>query len=225
MLLPLKTFLGMPERASRFRKNGGPKGSPGTGEVIPPPPVCWRRHGFQPRLWADSFFQGTIRDYVTLLERIFLLEQLPPWHSNRLSRLIRTPKLHIGDTGLAAALLGLDAEALRRDRAMLGKLRGYLASLCIYSRIGMLREDFRSKTPGRKKKGTWYNAIMPKKPPLSQTNPYLRDPAERRYWVLTTVASSAAIEGIHLSKEELVLHGEAKPTFKRVYGKSSGSRR
>jgi hypothetical protein len=67
---------------------------------------------------------------------------------------------------------------------------------------------------------------MSKKPPLSQTNPYLKDPAERRYWVLTTVMSSAAIEGIHLSKEELeVLQGEAKPTIKHVYGKSSGSRR
>jgi hypothetical protein len=31
---------------------------------------------------------------------------------NRLSRLIKTPKLHLGDTGLAAALLGVDAEAL-----------------------------------------------------------------------------------------------------------------
>jgi len=32
------------------------------------------------------------RDYVTLLERIFLLEELPPWHNNRLSRLITTPQ-------------------------------------------------------------------------------------------------------------------------------------
>lgn len=64
----------------------------------------------------------TIRDYVTLLERVFLLEELPPWHSNRLSRLIKTPKLHVGDTGLACALLGLDAAALRHDRATLGQL-------------------------------------------------------------------------------------------------------
>jgi len=64
----------------------------------------------------------TIRDYVTLLERIFLLEELPPWHSNRLSRLIKTPKLHLGDTGVAAALLGLNGEALKRDRAALGRL-------------------------------------------------------------------------------------------------------
>lgn len=64
----------------------------------------------------------TIRDYVTLLERVFLLEQLPPWHINRISRLVKTPKLHLGDTGLACALLGLDGEALFSDRATLGQL-------------------------------------------------------------------------------------------------------
>jgi predicted AAA+ superfamily ATPase len=64
----------------------------------------------------------TIRDYVTLLERVFLIEQLPPWHSNRLSRLVKTPKLHLCDTGLAAALLRVDAASLLRDRALLGQL-------------------------------------------------------------------------------------------------------
>jgi hypothetical protein len=53
---------------------------------------------------------------------VFLLEELPPWHSNRLSRLVKTPKLHIGDTGLASALLGADAAALKADRALLGQL-------------------------------------------------------------------------------------------------------
>lgn len=64
----------------------------------------------------------TIRDYLILLERVFLLERLAPWHNNRLSRLIKTPKLHLGDTGLACALLGLDAESLWEDRATLGQL-------------------------------------------------------------------------------------------------------
>lgn len=64
----------------------------------------------------------TIREYVTLLSRLFLLEELPPWHSNRLSRLIKTPKLHLGDTGVACALLGLNAETLANDRTLLGQL-------------------------------------------------------------------------------------------------------
>ena len=64
----------------------------------------------------------TIRDYVTLLEQVFLIDELPPWHSNRLSRLIKTPKLHIGDTGLACTLLGIDAAGLWQDRNLLGQL-------------------------------------------------------------------------------------------------------
>lgn len=64
----------------------------------------------------------TIRDYVTLLERVFLIDTLPPWHSNRMSRLVKTPKLHVGDTGLACALLGIDGLRLSADRDLLGQL-------------------------------------------------------------------------------------------------------
>ena len=64
----------------------------------------------------------TIGEYVTLLERLFLLERLPPWHSNRLSRLVKTPKLHLGDTGVAAALLNLGPAQLAADRSLLGQL-------------------------------------------------------------------------------------------------------
>jgi predicted AAA+ superfamily ATPase len=64
----------------------------------------------------------TIRDYMILLERLFLLERLPPWHNNRLSRLVKTPKMHLCDTGVACALLGFDASGLAQDRAMLGQM-------------------------------------------------------------------------------------------------------
>ena len=64
----------------------------------------------------------TIRDYVTLLERFFLLETLPPWHMRHLSRLVKTPKIHLGDTGLAAALLRVDARALQNNRELWGQL-------------------------------------------------------------------------------------------------------
>jgi len=64
----------------------------------------------------------TIRDYVTLLARLYLLDELQPWHSNRLSRLVKTPKLHLADTGVACALLGISAAALWRDRTLLGQM-------------------------------------------------------------------------------------------------------
>ena len=69
-----------------------------------------------------QFSRITIREYLTLLERLFLIEELRPWHSNRVSRLVKTPKLHLGDTGLACALLGLDAAGLAKDRTALGPL-------------------------------------------------------------------------------------------------------
>ena len=64
----------------------------------------------------------TISGYVTLLERVFLIERLQPWYNNRLSRLVKTPKLHFVDTGLACALLNIGPEELHRDRMQLGLL-------------------------------------------------------------------------------------------------------
>ncbi len=64
----------------------------------------------------------TSRAYLTLLEQVFLIDILPPWHRNRLSRLIKTPKLHLADTGLALALLGADVAALKENRSLFGQL-------------------------------------------------------------------------------------------------------
>ena len=66
--------------------------------------------------------RNTIRDYLALLERQFLVERLLPWHSSRLSRLVKTPKIHVGDTGLACALIGADPEELAADRSILGQM-------------------------------------------------------------------------------------------------------
>ena len=64
----------------------------------------------------------TIHEYVTLLERVFLLGRLPSWHMNRMSRLVKRPKLHMGDTGVACSLLGIDAAGLARDQQRLGSM-------------------------------------------------------------------------------------------------------
>ncbi|MFO8072875.1 MAG: ATP-binding protein [Polyangia bacterium] len=69
-----------------------------------------------------SLSRTTIREYVTVLSKLFLVEELPPWHSNRLRRLVKTPKLHFGDTGLASAVLGCDGAALYADRPLYGQL-------------------------------------------------------------------------------------------------------
>lgn len=64
----------------------------------------------------------TVRSYINLLETMFLLERIPAWHTNRAKRLIKTPKLHIGDTGIACALMNLNVTSLEYDRLLFGHL-------------------------------------------------------------------------------------------------------
>lgn len=73
---------------------------------------------------ASSFelSRPTIHNYLTLIERLFLVEFLPPWFNNRLKRLIKTPKLHFGDTGLTCGLLRCSAAELDDQRELLGQL-------------------------------------------------------------------------------------------------------
>lgn len=54
--------------------------------------------------------RATVDRYLSVLERLFLVHQLPAWHRNYAKRLIKSPKLHLVDTGLAAALARLTEE-------------------------------------------------------------------------------------------------------------------
>ena len=60
----------------------------------------------------------TVDQYLAVLERLFLLRRLPAWHRNEAKRLVKTPKIHLLDSGLAATLAGLEAAdwTTRRER-------------------------------------------------------------------------------------------------------------
>jgi predicted AAA+ superfamily ATPase len=64
----------------------------------------------------------TAQKYVGLLENLFLVKRLRPWHGNTLSRLIKTPKLHFLDSGLLACLNRVTLARIENDRALLGAL-------------------------------------------------------------------------------------------------------
>jgi len=53
--------------------------------------------------------------YVDLLERVFVIERLPAYSRNRVTRLARHPKLHAVDTGLALAIAQMNSTALQRS--------------------------------------------------------------------------------------------------------------
>ena len=64
----------------------------------------------------------TLLRHLALLETVFLVQLVPAWSRNLGTRLVKSPKLHLVDTGLAAYLLGADAERLMRDVALRGRL-------------------------------------------------------------------------------------------------------
>jgi hypothetical protein len=65
--------------------------------------------------------QSTLKRYMTLLEATFLIQHIPAWSANLTKRLVRTPKLVMGDTGMMAHLLGLNQERLAAG-GMIGPL-------------------------------------------------------------------------------------------------------
>ena len=64
----------------------------------------------------------TVERYLSVLERLFLLRRLRPWHGNAAKRLIKSPKVHLLDSGLAATLADLTERDWLRRRQRMGRL-------------------------------------------------------------------------------------------------------
>lgn len=79
---------------------------------------------------------NTIREWVSVLETCFLLHRVPPWHANIRKRLIKAPKLHFVDTGLACALLGIQTVDQLRHHPLRGALvETWVASECLKQQV------------------------------------------------------------------------------------------
>ncbi|MDR3206269.1 MAG: DUF4143 domain-containing protein [Candidatus Methanoplasma sp.] len=72
----------------------------------------------------------TLREYLTAMQRIFLIENLPAWnpHIRSRARLIKAPKWHFADPSIAMAALKASSDALLTDFNALGLL---FESLCV----------------------------------------------------------------------------------------------
>jgi len=90
--------------------------------------------------------------YIDLLETSFLIRRLPPFLKNRSSRLIKMPKLHFTDSGLAAHLAGIDCLEPDRDDLIKGALfetyvvqnvAALLEAHCPEARLGFWHEQGR----------------------------------------------------------------------------------
>ena len=71
---------------------------------------------------SSQMAQSTLKRYIALLETVFLFQPLQAWSANLGKRLIKSPKIHLVDTGLAAYLAGYGESRLKQDSSFYGHL-------------------------------------------------------------------------------------------------------
>jgi len=64
----------------------------------------------------------TVAAWLSVLERSELVALLEPWFSNRTKALVKTPKLHVLDSGLACFLMGAGSAEALRNSPLIGAL-------------------------------------------------------------------------------------------------------
>jgi uncharacterized protein len=64
----------------------------------------------------------TVAKHVRALEQLFVVVRLPAWHANLGHRIVRSAKLHVADTGMLCALIGVNASRLEGDGTLAGSV-------------------------------------------------------------------------------------------------------
>lgn len=64
----------------------------------------------------------TLKRYLTLLEKTYLLVFVPAWSRNLNKRLVKSPKAYLNDTGLLTYLVDTDQKRLAQNKAFLGQV-------------------------------------------------------------------------------------------------------
>ncbi|HUB05248.1 MAG TPA: DUF4143 domain-containing protein [Solirubrobacteraceae bacterium] len=70
---------------------------------------------------AAGIARDTALAYDDLLSRLLVVDETPAWTSNRLRRLVRTPKRYLIDAALLATALRIDVSGVLRDGDLLGR--------------------------------------------------------------------------------------------------------
>lgn len=64
----------------------------------------------------------SVKHYQRVLIDLGILDPVPAWFTNRVSRLVKATKLYLVDSGLTAAILGADVQGLLRQFDLLGRV-------------------------------------------------------------------------------------------------------
>lgn len=71
---------------------------------------------------AAGINRKTALAYERLLANLLVVDAVPAWSSNRLKRLVLSPKRYVVDPGLAAGVLGVDVDLVMRNGDLLSRL-------------------------------------------------------------------------------------------------------
>ena len=75
------------------------------------------------QLGADAgIAQSTARAWMSVLEATYIVRLIPGWYGSINKRLVKAPKLHFVDTGLACALLGITDDTMLETHPLRGAL-------------------------------------------------------------------------------------------------------
>lgn len=86
---------------------------------------------------AAGIDRRTADAYERLLVNLFVLDLVPAWLPNRLSRLVKSPKRYLVDPSLIGAVLRLDVRAVMRDGDLLGRLLDTLVAAQLRPEIAL----------------------------------------------------------------------------------------
>jgi len=83
-----------------------------------------------------SMVDTTLKRYLVLLEKVFLVRRLPAWATNFDKRVTKSPKLYLIDSGLLSHLLGIDRDRLKFDPRLVGPLIENMVYMELVKQIG-----------------------------------------------------------------------------------------
>jgi len=87
--------------------------------------------------------RATVEKYLSVLERLFLIRRLPAWHRNNAKRLIKTPKVHVIDSGLMAMLNRLTKEDWQSHSTEFGAILESFAVQQLICQAGWVDDDLK----------------------------------------------------------------------------------
>ena len=150
---------------------------------------------------------GTARAWLSVLEATYIVFRLPAFHASSSKRLVKTPKLHFYDAGLACHLLGIRTPRHLRDHP----LRGAIFESWVVSEIAKARIH-RGLPAGlyhyRDRKGAEVDAVLERDGGLVAVEiKSARTVASDFLAALEAFASTFAAPGRHGRVEQVLVYG------------------